>query len=333
MNEPYKVVVTDFVNGSVEAEQEILGNLARVVALGCHDEDELAGEVEDADAIMLYHVMAMTRRTIDRLTRCKLIVRCGVGYDNVDHALARQRGIPVANVPDYGTEEVADSAIGMMMTLARGIHQLNSMMRSGVKPWLYTHVVPLRRLRGQVFGIVGVGRIGTAVALRAKALGMDVVFYDPYVPSGYEKAIGVRRTRAFDELLPQSRFLSLHCPLTKETHHMVDGRAIERLPRGACLINTARGGIVDVSILPAALASGRLAGAGIDVLEHEPPPEDDPLLVSWRDPSHPAHHRLIINPHAAFYSEQGFMDMRVKGSEACRRALLGEPIPNVVNMG
>ena len=221
----------------------------------------------------------------------------------------------------------------MMMTLARGIHQLNSLLRGGAKPWMYTHIVPLKRLRGRVFGIVGAGRIGTAAALRAKALGMDVVFYDPYVPYGYEKAIGVRRVHAFEELLAQSHFLSLHCPLTDETHHLIDRRAIGQLPQGAYLIDTARGAVVDTSALPAALESGRLAGAGIDVLEHEPPPEDNPLLAAWRDPLHPAHHRLIINPHAAFYSEEGLMDMRLKGAEACHRALCGEPIPNVVNMG
>jgi C-terminal binding protein len=333
MSETRKVVITDFVNGSMEAEQKVLGNVARVVGLNCSHEDQLAGHVEDADAIMLYHTMKLTRKTIDRLTRCKLIVRCGVGYDNVDYAFARQKGIPVSNVPDYGTEEVADSAIAMTMTLARGIHPLSSMMRCGLKPWLYTHVAPLHRLRGLVFGIVGAGRIGTAAAFRAKALALDVVFYDPYLPSGYEKAIGVRRVRTYDELLTQSHFLSLHCPLTQETRHMVNARAIEQLPRAAFLINTARGGVVDTSALPAALASGQLAGAGIDVLEREPPADDDPLVVAWRDPKHPAHHRLILSPHAAFYSEEGYMEMRVKGSEACRFALLGQPIPNVVNRG
>jgi C-terminal binding protein len=331
MTEPRQVVVTDFVHGSTEAEQQVLGDVARVVALGCRHEDELAGRVEDADAIMQYHTMKLTRRTLERLKRCKLIVRCGVGYDNVDYAFARERGIPVANVPDYGTEEVADSAIGMMLALARGVVQLGSLMRSGARPWLYTHVAPLHRLRGQVCGLVGVGRIGSAAALRAKALSLDVVFYDPYVPSGYEKALGVRRVLTFDELLAQSRFLSLHCPLTAETRHMVDARALARLPRGAFLVNTARGGIVDTTALPEALATGRLAGAGIDVLEHEPPADDDPLVVAWRDPNHPAHHRLILTPHAAFYSEEGFMEMRVKGAEACRLALLGQAIPNVVN--
>jgi len=326
-----KVYITDFISDALEPERRILGDLAEVAALDGHSEEDVSGRIEDAAAIMLYHNMALTARTIERLRCCKLIMRCGVGYDNVDHAFARQRGIPVANVPDYGTEEVADSAIGMMLSLARGIAQLNSSLRAGVEPWSYTQAVPLRRLRGRVFGVVGLGRIGTAAALRAKALGMDAAFYDPYKPSGYDKALGVRRVDRFDELLAQSHVLSLHCPLTEETHGMIGQRAIDLLPFGAYLINTARGALVDAAAIPAALRTGRLAGAGIDVLDCEPPPPDHPLLAAWRDPSHPAHHRLIINPHSAFYSEEGLLDMRIKGATACRRALLGDPIDNVIN--
>ena len=326
-----KVVITDFIADSLEPERCILGDLADVVALNSYSEDELPGKIEDASAIMLYHNIKLTRKTIERLNGCKLIVRCGAGYDNVDYVLARQRGICVANVPDYGTEEVADSAIALTLALTRGVHRLSSLLRAGVGLWSYTQVVPLYRLRGCVFGVVGLGRIGTATALRAKALGLDVVFYDPYKPSGYDKAVGIRRIESFDNLLAQSHVLSLHCPLTDETLHMVDQGAIAKMPTGAYLVNTARGEVIDLTILPEALASGQLAGAGIDVLDHEPPAADHPLLVAWRDPHHPAHHRLIINPHSAFYSEEGLMDMRTRGAEACRRALCGEPIPNIIN--
>src|SRR5207245_472372 len=157
--------------------------------------------------------------------------------------------------------------------------------------------------------------------LRAKALGMEVAFYDPYCPDGRDKALGVRRVEVLDDLLAQAHVLSVHCPLTDETRHIINASTIEKLPLGSFLVNTARGGVVDTSAIPAAIASGRLAGAGIDVLAREPPPADDPLIVAWRDPNHPAHHRLVLNPHAAFYSEEGLMDMRTKGSEACRRAL------------
>jgi len=276
----YNVVVTDLIADDLAPEKEVLGDMADVVALDSHHEDDLAGRIEEADAIMLYHAISLTGKTIARLNRCKLIVRAGVGYDNVDRLLARERGIPVANVPDYGTEEVADSAIGFMLALTRGVAQLNSIMRRGAEPWSYIHAAPLHRLRGRVLGIVGLGRIGTATALRAKALGMDVVFYDPYKPCGHDKAVGIRRAERFDDLLQQSFVLSTHCPLTEETFHMLDRRTIARLPRGAYLVNTARGGVVDATALPEALLSGQLSGAGIDVLEEEPPPADHPLLVA-----------------------------------------------------
>lgn len=326
-----KIVVTDFIVESLEPELKILGDLADLVALDAGSEDDLVGQIEDAAGIMMYHVLTMSPATLSRLRDCRVIVRCGVGVDNIDCRFARQCNIPVCNVPDYGTEEVADSALGMLLALARGITLQNSLMRSQANTWSYTHAAPLSRLRGRVLGIVGLGRIGTAMALRGKALGMDVVFYDPYRSSGYDKALGIRRAEALDELLRQSYAVSLHCPLTEETHHLIDGRALAQMPKGALLVNTARGPVVDTAAIPAAISSGQLAGAGIDVLETEPAVPGDPLVAAWHNPDHPAHHRVLINPHSAFYSEEGLMDMRIKGSETCRRALLGQPLRNVVN--
>jgi D-3-phosphoglycerate dehydrogenase/C-terminal binding protein len=326
-----RVVITDFVAGPLEVERRILGDIADVIALDASSEEEIAGRIEDADAIMMYHTVSITAQTIDRLKHCKLIVRCGVGYDNVDWRLARERGINVCNVPDYGNEEVADTAIGMMLALTRGITLFNSRLRAEQGEWLYKQAFPVWRLRSRVFGIIGLGRIGTAAALRAKSLGMDVVFYDPFIPDGRDKAIGVRRAETLDELLAQSHVLSPHCPLTPETFHMIGREQIAKMPHGSFLINTSRGAVVDVTAIPDALASGQLAGAGIDVLEIEPPPDDSPLLVAWRDPNHAAYHRLLVNPHAAFYSEEGMLEMREKGSMSCRRAILGLPQRNVVN--
>lgn len=327
----FRVVIADFVVDALQPERDILGDIADVVALNANAEGDLAGKVEGADAIMLYHNIAITKTTIARLERCKLIVRCGVGFDNVDHRFARERDIPVANVPDYGTEEVADSAIGLMLSLARGINLLNSRLQRKSGPWMYSQAAPVLRLRGRVFGIIGLGRIGTAAALRAKALGMDVAFYDPYKQDGYDKALGVRRVERLDDLLRQSFVLSVHCPLTEETRHIVDAEAIAKMPDGSYLVNTARGATVDATAVPNAIRSGKLAGAAIDVLPFEPPPEDHPLLTAWRNPADPCYDRVIVNPHSAFYSEEGLLDMRVKGAQACRRAVLGEPLRNIVN--
>ncbi len=313
MSEQHQVVITDFLHDELQPEREILGESVQVTALQAQAEEELIGRIEQADAIIIYHEVSLTEKTIERLKRCKLIVRSGVGFDNVDCQLARQRGIPVANVPDYGSEEVADTAIALTLSLTRGTHLINSRLRAGPSSegkgdWSYEQVAPLTRLRGSVFGVIGLGRIGTATALRAKALGMDVLFYDPYKPDGYDKALGIRRVDELDELLEQSLVVSLHCPMSEETHHMIDASAVAKMRRGAYLVNTARGGVVDVQALPEALESGQLAGAGIDVLEQEPPSDDDPLLLAWRDPDHAAHDRLILLPHVAFYSESGLLD-------------------------
>ncbi|MEW5975670.1 MAG: NAD(P)-dependent oxidoreductase [Acidobacteriota bacterium] len=169
-----------------------------------------------------------------------------------------------------------------------------------------------------------------AVALRAKAFGFDVAFYDPYKPDGYDKSLGLRRAESLNDLLDQAYVLSLHCPLNPDTHRLINKETLKRLPRGTYLINTARGAVVDTDEIPEAIASGQLAGAGIDVLATEPPLANDRLIAAWRNPNHPAHHRVIINPHSAFYSEQGLVEMRIKGAQACRRALLDLPVGNVL---
>jgi C-terminal binding protein len=331
MSQRFRVVITDFITDDLGPERHLLGEIADLVALNASEESDLRGRVEDAHALMMYHNVTISKDTIDRLKNCKLIIRCGVGYDNVDWRHARTRGIPVANVPDYGTEEVADSAIGLMLTLARGIHLLNSHYRNGPDGWTYRTAVPVLRLRGRVFGVIGLGRIGTAAALRAKALGMDVLFFDPYKADGFDKALGIRRADTLDELLRAAHVVSVHTPLTPETNRMIDAAAVAKMPRGSFLVNTARGAVVDTSAIPPAVESGQLAGAGIDVLAVEPPPADDPLVRAWRDPEHPAYHRVVVNPHAAFYSEEGLLDMRTKGAKTVRKALIGQPLLNVVN--
>ena len=333
MSKRFHVVVTDLFRDDLAPERSVLEDIATVEWLDAHGEEELVGKVEQADALIVAHNVRITSATLDRLERCQVIARTGVGFDNIDFRAARVRGIPVANVPDYGTEEVADSAIGLVLALARGIHRINLRLLSGQGPWDYTQARPLYRLRGRTLGLIGFGAIGLAVAARARVIGLHVLCHDPFMRSGFDKAAGVERVLDRDELLRRSNVLSLHCGLAPETRHMIGGRELELLPTGAILVNTARGALVDTAAIPAAIASGRLAGAGFDVLEAEPPPADDPLMVAWRNPAHPAHERVIINPHIAFYSEESMVELRKKAALACRHALVGQPILNVVNAG
>ena len=331
MNRPFKVVITDLIVEPLDIEREVLADIAEVTALDAMQESDLIDRIEDADAIMVYHYFRLTRSSIDRLQNCKAIVRPGVGYDGIDIEAAAQRGIPVCNVPDYGTEEVADSAMAMALSLSRGTHFLNARLRRGVGDWNVDQALPIPRLRGRRFGIVGCGRIGTATALRAKAFGFDVAFYDPYVPDGIDKALGIRRLESLDELLSSSHIVSLHCPLTGETRGMIGSTQIALMPKGSFLVNTSRGGVVDTNAVINALGSGDLAGAGIDVLEQEPPPSNSSLLAAWRNPEHPAHDRLLMNPHTAFYCDEGCEEFRRKGALETRRALTGKPLRNQVN--
>jgi phosphoglycerate dehydrogenase-like enzyme len=208
----------------------------------------------------------------------------------------------------------------LLLATARRLLPAANTIRGG--GWDLTAVFGAPRLRGRTLAIVGCGRIGTALALRARSLGMRVVFYDPYKPDGHEKALGVERVHRLDDLWPQAEFLSLHCPLTRETHHLLNSATLAHLPTGAYVINTARGPCIDQAALRAALDSGRVAYAALDVFEREPL-DDDALR---------RHPRVVLTPHAAFYSVEGLREMRTKGAEEARRIVLGEPVRNPVNL-
>jgi D-3-phosphoglycerate dehydrogenase len=313
------VVVTDHL-AEAGVERDILDAAAEVRLLHTDDEREVARAAAEADALLVYHTLKLGEHTIAALRRCRGIVRAGVGYDNIDLQAAGQRGIVVCNVPDYGTEEVADHALMLLLALARRLMPADRAIRSG--NWDVTTAFGAPRLRGRTLGILGCGRIGTAMALRGKALGMRVVFYDPYQPDGLNKALGVERVHRLDDLLAQAEFLSLHCPLTRETHHLLNAATLARLPAGVYVINTARGPCVDVPALCDALDSGHIAYAALDVVEREP--LDDERLRR--------HPRVLMTPHTAFYSVESFREMRAKGAEEARRLVLGEPVCNPVNL-
>jgi phosphoglycerate dehydrogenase-like enzyme len=318
MSVPFSVLVADFLQEAT-IEAPILQGMARITLAGATDERGLTDFLPDADAILLFHDIPMvTDATFARAPRCKGIVRAGVGYNNIDRDAAARRGIVVCNVPDYGTEEVADHAILFLLSLARKLIPSHEATRAG--GWNYETAVGTPRLRGKTLGLVGCGRIGTATALRAKGFGLDVVFYDPFVAQGYDKAIGVRRVYQLDELLAQSHFVSLHCYLDASTRHLINASTLARMRPGSILINTARGPVVDQAALLDALDSGQIAAAGLDVVEREPL-DDDRLR---------RHPRVILTPHSAFYSVEGFIELRTKAAEEIRRILLGEPLRNPV---
>jgi D-3-phosphoglycerate dehydrogenase len=319
MSKRFFVGVADYVTES-DQELQVLADIADVKLLGAETEGQLLEAAAAIDVLLVYHTTKITEKSIAAMAKCRGIVRCGVGYDNVDLRAAGSRGIVVCNVPDYGTEEVADHALMMLLAIARRLLPSDQAVRAGT--WTKDAYVGTPRLRGRTLAIIGCGRIGSALALRAKALGMRVVFYDPYKPDGLEKALGVERCYRLEELLRQAEFVSLHCPLTTETRHLLNSKTLAQLPRGAYVINTARGPCVDLNALHEALQTGQVSYAALDVVEREPLDDD-------RIRNHP---RVVLTPHAAYYSVEGFREMRTKGALEGRRLLLGEAVRNPVNL-
>ncbi len=330
----FTVLYTDKIYADDSVERRIYGPDVRVIfppaptngVADLSDEDCAA-----ADGLMtLRH--RVTAKDFERFPKLRAVCRMGVGYDSIDRIAANGRQIMVLNVPDYGTTEVADHAISLAMALRRGLFMhLEAQRADPPAAWKYIDDPLVRRSSVQTFGIVGMGRIATAVALRAKAFGFKVVFYDPFLPNGVELGLGVGRAPTLEALLQQSDVLSVHVPLTPDTRNMIDDRALSLLPNGAVLVNTARGPIVDIDAVAKYLKSGHLAGVGLDVVPVEPPVEPVPELIrAYRAREAWTIGRLIITPHSAFYTPQAWDDIRTKSAETMRAALLGPKPQNVI---
>ena len=293
--------------------------------------DEDCAEV---DGLMMFRQF-LTAADLARFPRLRAIVRMGVGYDRIDRAATTARGVMVCNVPDYGTTEVADHAMALVLALRRGIVLHHERQRHDPPaPWRGADHPLLRRSGAQGFGIVGMGRIGTAVALRAKAFGFRVTVFDPFLPNGAELAVGVARASTLHDLMRVADVLSIHTPLTPGTAGLVDAAALALLPPGAVVVNTARGPVLDVDALADALRDGRIAGAGLDVLPVEPPVEPLPeLLRAYRAREPWVEGRLIITPHSAYLTPEAHRDIRVKSAETMRAALMTNQPQNVIPPG
>ena len=331
MKKKFRIVITDYVE-QPSIEHEVLGNNVEIICFGETDELKFTNAIKNADIIMVWHAV-ITEKTINRLKNCKAIMRYGSGYDNVDIAYARNQGIPVTNVPDYGTQEVADTTCSMILSLVRGLLMYNHFSKNYKSGWQENFIPELKRLENHKLGIVGMGRIGTAVGLRLKAFNIDVAFYDPYIAEGYEKSIGVKRVRSLAELFGFASIMSIHTPLTEETMSMVNKDFIEQMNPGSILVNTARGQIVkSLSVIYDALNSGKLAGVGLDVLPEEPPSDEEALIKAWKNPGDPLSSRILITPHTAFYSKTAWYEMRFKAAENAGRILKGQDPLNVINI-
>lgn len=307
-------------------EMPILKDVATVAFCDAQSTSEIHEKVlNEAVGALMWHTIILTKEDLEKFKTLRIIVRIGSGVDNIDVKAAGELGIAVCNVPGYGVEEVADTTLCLILNLYRRTYWLANMVRDGKK---FTGPEQVReaaqgcaRIRGDTLGIVGLGRIGSAVALRAKAFGFIVMFYDPYLPDGIEKSLGLTRVYTLQDLLYQSDCVSLHCTLNEHNHHLINEFTIKQMRPGAFLVNTARGGLVDDDALASALKQGRIRAAALDVHENEPynvfqgqsnaqcPLKDAP--------------NLLCTPHAAFYSDASCSELREMAASEIRRAIVG----------
>jgi D-3-phosphoglycerate dehydrogenase len=295
------------------SELEALSNAGvHPVALDGHDAEDIVAAGADAAALVVYHAH-VDAPLLDRLNRCRVVARCGAGYDNIDAQAARARGVEVVYVPDYGTDDVADHTLALILACARKLLVCDRAVRRGQWPG-YPELAPMHRLRGSLLGLLGFGRIAAAVAERAQAFGMNVIAHDPYVTDD-EMALQNVTPVSFDELLRCADVLSIHAPLTPDTRGLIGDAELSRLRPGAILVNTSRGAIVDEAALAAAVQTGRVA-AGLDVFSESP-----------LDPAHAlvAHDGAVLTPHSAAFTEEALAEVRVRVIDDVLRVLSGEP--------
>lgn len=309
-------------------EMPILKDVATVAFCDAQSTQEIHEKVlNEAVGALMWHTITLTKEDLEKFKALRIIVRIGSGVDNVDVKAAGELGIAVCNVPGYGVEEVADTTLCLILNLYRRTFWLANMVKEGKKfqgpEQVREAASGCARIRGDTLGIVGLGRIGSAVALRAKAFGFNVMFYDPYLPDGIEKSLGLSRVYTLQELLFQSDCVSLHCTLNEHNHHLINDYTIKQMRPGAFLVNTARGGLVDETALVSALKDGRIRAAALDVHENEPFSIHQGALKDAPN--------VICTPHAAWYSDASCTELREMAAGEIRRAIMGRIPDNLRN--
>ena len=267
-----------------------------------------------------------------KLRNCKIFVKTAVGYDDVDVEAWTARNIPVCNCPDYGTREVADHTMALMLAIFRGITYHDQLLHAHPDlNWHMTTIPFAKRLSTLTLGLIGFGRIAVATAVRAKAFEIDVVFYDANKPNGIEHSLGVRRADSMEGLLRQSDVVSIHAPLNKRTNRMFNTQLFNQMKRGSVLLNTARGPIVDLDALYDAMKKDIVLAAGLDVLPEEPMNVENKLIKAWLNQEEWIKHRLVITPHTAFITPESLYDIRRLTARTAARYLRDGVLENCVN--
>ncbi len=315
-----KILVTDYAWANLDVEKGILGGIgAALVPAPDSKEETLVRLAKGCSGILTCWAQTTRRVIASALPHLKVIVRYGVGLDNIDVAYATEQGIPVANVPDYCAIDVAEQTMALLLGLSHKVAQFDRLIRGGT--WDIQAGLPLRRLTDQVLGLIGFGQIAREVVPRARAFGLQVAAYSRSLTPERARVYGVE-SMDLDALIGTSDFVSLHCPSTAETRGMINADNLAKMKPTACLINTSRGDIVDEEALLAALQNKTLAGAALDVRCQEPPEAGDALISM---------DRVIHSPHSAFYSQESLIELQAKAAWEARRVLTGEAPVHLVD--
>lgn len=313
----YRIGITDYIHDS-EIESAAFPNTEFFFFNSEIESDFPEDILSTLDALLVWHARIGVR-TARCLKKGSIVVRYGVGFDEIDISSLTAACIPFCNTPDYGTEEVADTAAAMILAIQRKIFSYDAAARSYTRGWQEHVQPPLRRTNTQTLGILGVGRIGTAVINRMKPFGYRILGYDPYVPAGHEKAVGYERKYRLSDLLRECDIITVHCPLNQETRGLINDDFINAMKTGAAIVNTARGQILaSLDAIETGLRSNKLCGAAFDVLPEEPPKYQHSLIKAWKENQKWIDGRLIINPHTGYYSSDALFEMRFKAAESAR---------------
>lgn len=313
----FKVLLTDYEFENLKYEEDVFkesGLDIEFVKAQCKTEDEVAEQAKHADAILNQYA-PISRRVIESLENAKVISRYGVGVNTIDLDAANEKGITVANVPDYGMEEVSNHALALLLSWARKVTLLNNEVKRG--NWDFKACVPIHRFNNQTVGVLGFGRIPRRFIEKVKPLGFKLAAYDPFVSAEDMASAGVKKME-LDEIIREADYLSVHVPLIKDTYHLLNADRFSQMKKNAVIINTARGPIIDEKALIEALENGIIAGAALDVAEEEPISIDSPLLHM---------DNVIITPHSAWYSEEAMVELRQKAAKNIVQVLKGEKTP------
>jgi D-3-phosphoglycerate dehydrogenase len=314
----YRVVITDCDHGSIREEKEEFDRMgAELILAQVREEEELIRVGKEADGLINQYAL-LTRRVFENLPKCKVVARYGVGVDSIDLRAATDLGIIIANVPDYCIDEVASHAVAMMLTLTRKTAFFDRKVKSS--QWDFRQGTPIHRIQGKTLGLIGCGKIGFEVAKQISAFGVKVMAFDPYIQRTGEKI----ELTDLETVLRKSDFISIHCPLNDSTQHLIGEQEFEKMERKPLLINTSRGPIVNEKALIQALEEGRISGAGLDVLETEPPDSKNPMLKM---------ENVIFSPHVGFYSEESISELKRRTARNVSDVLRGRWPGSVVNQG